>query len=248
MPIIGVLPKGFVAPSWGMPSAAWDGLVFYAKPPSFAPIARLSQGATPTQAAAEIEALVAASTADGPICAVINGLAVSRSSDRGIAGLYVPRRTVARPSGVTASPDGGASGCEWNRGQRKLAGGQVLLALEAALGVILVLAAAGAVRSLAKLVEEGVGLDPRGLYRVGLISAPGATSGPRLTPGERLDNYKGLLMQSQTLPGVAGVAGADSVVGSGEAPMRSFSTDREIPGGRYEVSAGYFWVAGSPRG
>ena len=42
------------------------------------------------------------------------------------------------------------------------------------------------------------------------------------------------------------VAGGDSIVGSGATAMRGFSTDRNIRGGRFEVSGGYFAALRSP--
>mgnify|MGYP003377511532 FL=1 len=60
VPIIGVLPRGFVAPSWAMASAAWDGLAMFSSPQTVAPVARLAPGATTDQATAEIGALIAA--------------------------------------------------------------------------------------------------------------------------------------------------------------------------------------------
>lgn len=361
VPIIGVLPEGFVAPSWAMASAAWDGLAFYAKPRSIAPLARLSPGATPEQAAAEIERLVAAlgprlrdarTPADAPLpyirvdtlestlfernadqaavvaaaaclvlllaCANLAGLMMTRGRSRerelalrvalgasrrrivtttlveagvlclggaaaavlaltwagGVVRSVLPplmaRYAIAQTdwravtAAVTASlvctvlaglwpglraarlrPTDALVSANGTGGHRRVAGGRVLLGLEAAFGVVLVLAAVGAVRSFANLVSEGVGLNPRGLYSVRLLPAPNAAPGPRLTPGEQLVNYQTRLMQSRTLPGVAGVAGADSVVGSGEAPLRGFSADRNMRGGRYEVSGGYFALLGA---
>jgi putative ABC transport system permease protein len=305
VPIIGVLPKGFVAPSWGMPSATWDGLALYAKPPAFAPIARLAPGATAAQATEEIRALVSAlgprvrapsAPADAPLpainvdpleselferfseqaaivaaaaglvlllaCANLAGLMVTRGRSRErelalrvalgatrsrivmttlvetgmvclagavaavgalilaadivrlalpplmaryalpatdwravtvtlvaalactlLAGLWPALRAAClRPTEalLTASGTGG---------HRRLAGSRSILAIEAALGMVLVLGAAGTVRSFANLLNEGVGLDPRGLYGVSVLRTPGSPAPARKAPQEALDEY-----------------------------------------------------------
>jgi putative ABC transport system permease protein len=362
VPIIGVLPKGFVAPAWVAPSGAWDGLVFYATPMPLAPIARLSPGASPAQAAAEIETLVATleprlrdprrPAAEGPLpyirvellestlfensaeqaalvaaaaalvlllaSANLAGLMLTRGRSRerelalrvalGASRLRIVTATLVEAgvlclAGTTVAVFaliwGGEvvrsllpplmarytlAGTDWravtvaivaslvctvlaglwpglrasrlrptdalvsssgSAGHRKVAGGRVLLGLEAAFGVVLVLAAVGTARSFSNLLSEGVGLDPRGLYAVRLTAAPGTPPAPRLTPAEQLTNYHARLAQSRTLPGVIGVAGADSVVGTGSAPLRGFSRDQSMRGGRYEVSAGYFALLGT---
>lgn len=66
--IIGVLPAGFVPPTWTAPDPAWDGLILdYAgwaaiRPEGMitVPVARLAPGATLASARAEVEALVRA--------------------------------------------------------------------------------------------------------------------------------------------------------------------------------------------
>jgi putative ABC transport system permease protein len=58
--IIGILPKGFVSPAWGMADPKWDGFVIGPNPLVIAPIARLRAGHTREAAQAEIDALVAA--------------------------------------------------------------------------------------------------------------------------------------------------------------------------------------------
>jgi len=125
----------------------------------------------------------------------------------------------------------------WKRG--RLRGGRSLLALETALGVLLVVGAAGAVRSLANYAGEDLGFEPADLYRV----AAGAT--PRLAPAESLARYEQVLDAVLAHPGVIAVAGSDSVVTSPATPMRGFSSDRTIRGGRYEITSGYFGAIGS---
>ena len=360
VPIIGVLPRGFVAPAWAAPSAAWDGLVFSPEPWPLAPIARLRPGATAAQAAAEIDTLVATlaprlhdprrpqaplpfirvdpleSTvfeASAKPAAVVAGAAalVLLLASANLAGLMFTRgrsrerelalrvalgasrlrivtatlvevgvlclagaavavlflawageilrallppllaryalagtdwRAVAaaivaslvctvlaglwpglrasrvRPTDALVSAGGSAA-------HRKVAGARMLLGLEAAFGVVLVMAAVGTTRSFSNLLSEGVGLEPRGLYAVRLMPTPGAPPAPRLSPADQLVGYRARLSESRALPGVIGVAGADSVVGTGEAPLRGFSADQSMAGGRHEVSSGYFALLGT---
>jgi predicted permease len=173
----------------------------------------------------------AAATTDWRTLALIVGTSLGCSLIAGgWAGLRAAR---VRPTDalLTASGSGG---------RRKLAGGSTLLAVEAALGVVLVLGAAGTLRSFANLVDEGVGLDPRGLYTANVLAPPNAPPVPRPSPQESLARYERSLAENLGMPGVIAVAGADSIVGGGAAPMRGFSTDRAIRGGRFEVTAGYF--------
>ncbi|MBK9240808.1 MAG: ABC transporter permease [Acidobacteria bacterium] len=362
VPIIGVLPCGFVAPSWAMASAAWDGLAMFSSPQTVAPVARLAPGATTDQATAEIGALIAAlgprvrgprDRPDTPLpfvrvepleatlfersarqasliavaaglvlllaCANLAGLILARGRVRErdmalrtalgasrariisttvmetglvcalgasaavLASLwtadvlrtvlpplmarYAAAATDSRTVAVTLVASvlcsliaGGWAGLRAARvrptdalltasgsgGRRKLAGGSTLLAVEAALGVVLVFGAAGTLRSFANLLDEGVGLDPRGLYTVNVQAAPSATPAARPSPQDSLARYEQSLLESVGLPGVIAVAGGDSIVGSGATAMRGFSTDRNIRGGRFEVSGGYFAALRSP--
>ena len=356
VPIIGVLPRGFVAPVWATPSAAWDGLALFAAPPPLAPVARLTPGATPEQATAELGSLIAAlgprvrgprDRPDAPLpfvraellestlfdrsaeqasliavaaglvlllaCANLAGLILARGRARErdmalrtalgasrarLIGTSVMETGVVCAIGATAAVIASlwaadvlqatlpplmaryaAAATDWRSvtmvaiaslscsliaglwaglraarvrptdalltasgsgGRRRLAGGSTLLGVEAALGVVLVVAAAATLRSFANLMNEGVGLDPRGLYTANLLAPPAAPPVPRPSPQESLARYERTLEENRGMPGVIAVAGADSIVGGGAAPMRGFSADRTIRGGRFEVSAGYF--------
>jgi predicted permease len=356
VPIIGVLPRGFVAPVWATPSAVWDGLVLFAAAAPLAPVARLTAGATPEQATAELGSLIAAlgprvrgprDRPDAPLpfvraellestlfdrsaeqasliaaaagvvlllaCANLAGLILARGRARErdmalrtalgasrarIIGTSVMETGVVCAIGATAAVvaslwtadvlqamlpplmaryatiatdgrtvalaviaslscsliAGGWAGLRAARvrptdalltasgsgGRRRLAGGSTLLGVEAALGVVLVVAAAATLRSFANLMNEGVGFDPRGLYTANLLAPPDAPPAPRPAPQESLARYERTLEASRGMPGVIAVAGADSIVGGGAAPMRAFSKDGTIRGGRFEISAGYF--------
>jgi predicted permease len=121
----------------------------------------------------------------------------------------------------------------------RLPGGRSLLVVEAALGVLLVLGGVLALRTYANLKTEGLGFQPDGLYRLTAL-APA-----RLAPAQGLASYEEILDAVSHVPGVTAVAGSDSVVTSPTAPMRGFSKDGSLKGGRYEVTASYFSAIGT---
>jgi len=123
--------------------------------------------------------------------------------------------------------------------QSRLPGGRILLAIESALGVLLVLAAALAIRSFTTLATESLGYEPRDLYRVSVSGGPG-----RSAAAQSLLEYQELLRLCRDVSNVIAVAGADAVPTSNVTAMRGFSKDRTIRGGRYEVSAGFFQIVG----
>ncbi len=163
------------------------------------------------------------------------------------AGLW-PGFSLARASVVQIVQRPIASG----RGTR-LPGGRSLLVAEAALGMLLATGAALAVTSFVRLAREDLGYQPEGLY---LVSAPrpaAAPSGPAPASGRgggpavpaQLASYEASLRAVADVPGIVGVAGGDSVMATGQAPMQSLSKDRSVRGGRFEVSAGFFHTVGT---
>lgn len=121
----------------------------------------------------------------------------------------------------------------------RLPGGRTLLAIEAALGVVLVLGAALAVRSFVKLSTEDIGYSTDNLYLLTPSYAAGTAGVGKLGP------YQTMLQESAAIPGVVAVAGGDSVLVNGATAMRGFSKDRSLRGGRYEINAGHFSAVGS---
>ena len=124
-------------------------------------------------------------------------------------------------------------------GPSRLRGGASLLAVETAIGVLLVLGALLMLRSFNRLAADDLGFTPEGLYTVN-FPLRGAT------PEEHLALYRQALEALATVAGVLVVGGADSPAGGPNAPMRGFSNDRNLRGGRFEISADYFAAIGAP--
>jgi hypothetical protein len=122
-------------------------------------------------------------------------------------------------------------------------GGGTLLAIEAALGVTLVLSGLLIVRSFANLSGEDLGFQPQGLYAISLRGQAPTTP---LSPEVRLAAYKQLVNLLRTIPGVRAAAGADTPVAAGFAPMAPLTRDDSVPGARFQVSAGYFETIEAP--
>ena len=118
----------------------------------------------------------------------------------------------------------------------RVIGRSSVLAVQATLGILLLLGAVTTVRSFTNLVTEDLGFDPENLYRV---SVPTRRE-------QALAEYEVVLQTAQELPGVLAVAGTDRAITSREAPVRGFSRDRNIRGPRYEVSADYFKALRTP--
>ena len=124
------------------------------------------------------------------------------------------------------------------RGER-LAGGRVLIAVEACLGVMLVVGCLGALRSFVKLTDEDLGFEPANLYLV-------SVSVPRVSQAEAAAAYDQILDTMRQLPGVLAVGGADSVHTHEMTAMSSYSDGGRIEGAQFEVSDDYFRTLGSP--
>jgi predicted permease len=121
----------------------------------------------------------------------------------------------------------------------RLRGGSSLLAVETAIGVLLVLGALLILRSFSRLAADDLGFTPDGLYTVA-FPLRGAT------PEQHLALYRQSLEALATVPGIGAVGGADSPAGTPNAPMRGFSNDRNVRGARFEISAEYFDAIGAP--
>jgi predicted permease len=127
----------------------------------------------------------------------------------------------------------------------RLRGARLVLALQAALGVVIVAGAAGMVRSFTNLIDGGVGLQPQGLYGVSVVPPAGAPRPPRAAPADVIEGYARLLATSREIPGVVGVTGGDSLPGGGATALRGATVGADARAGLFEVSAGYFDVLGS---
>ena len=124
-----------------------------------------------------------------------------------------------------------------------LRGGRALLVLESALAVTLVLGGLVIFTTFTRVAGQDLGFRPEGLYAISLRGAPPAAS---LSPEARLVRYRQLLDTLASVPDVHSAAGADSPIASGVPPMHTLTPDDSIPGGRFQISAGYFQVVRTP--
>lgn len=118
-------------------------------------------------------------------------------------------------------------------------GGRALLAIEAALGVALVLSGIVIVRSFTTLSSRDLGFEPRGLYAV---SVRRASDAPVTAPKGKaaVAAYKQLIDMLARMSGVEVAAGADTPIAAGFGPMRGLTNDDSVPGARFQVTANYF--------
>jgi predicted permease len=114
-------------------------------------------------------------------------------------------------------------------------GGRGLLALEAALGAVLVLGSVLTLRSFAELTHDDLGFAPDGLY---VLTA----SLPR---NQQLERHRQVLDVLRNAPSIASIGGADHVPATSEAPVRGFKTERGS-GARIQITSGYFETLQTP--
>jgi predicted permease len=124
------------------------------------------------------------------------------------------------------------------RGRR--AGGRGLLAMEAALSVVLVMAAAATARSLVKLEGTNLGFQPHDLYRV-TIRFPGT-----LSDTERFQRYNQTNDALSHVSGVRQAAWTNDIFLSGSRGWKPFAKGFEGQGARSNVSGGFFETLGTP--
>jgi predicted permease len=125
-------------------------------------------------------------------------------------------------------------------GRFRTVGGRSLLAVEAALGTVLVLGGVMCVRSFVGMTREDLGFVAKDLYTLGI--APAARPGSQQAA---LAWYDEALEAVRTIPGVRSVGGADVVVTSAMAPMRGLSSSYPGQGGRYQITSSYFDTLGT---
>ena len=155
-----------------------------------------------------------------------------------LAALMVPLLAVAGMVQVTrrqawsALPrSSGASGA----GRR----GAVMLAAEAAVAVVLVVAASLMITSFAKAMTLDVGYEPEGLKAVSVVWADRSA-----TPVQRFARSTEILNALRQNRDVGQAGSVDFAPFGGSAPWRGTSSRREIAGGVYEVSHDYAEVMG----
>ncbi|MBP8273992.1 MAG: ABC transporter permease [Acidobacteria bacterium] len=129
-----------------------------------------------------------------------------------------------------------------NRGRSQMRMGRVLLAAEAALGCVLVLGAALALRSLHRMSTESIGINPSDLYTVSLVPTQ-ATTTP-LEPAEQMALMQRNVRALRRVAGVISATGGELDVLSGGAPPRPMAKGLRA-GGRYQVDADNFATYGT---
>jgi predicted permease len=127
--------------------------------------------------------------------------------------------------------------------RHRLPGGRSLLAVESALGVVLVLGAALALRSFVVLATDDPGYEVADLYRVGAPRDP--SSGLTTTSTDSLAQYREMLRAAASIPGVLAVTGGDTVMATRSAYVYAFAEGDAYEGSRMEIDAGFFAVVES---
>jgi len=142
-----------------------------------------------------------------------------------IATIFTSRQTTADPLAALGRTTAGDP-------QRRLRSGRWILAVEAALGVVLVAGAVVTVRNFAGLATTGLGFEPEGTYLLYTRSKPG------LNKVENFDAFQRMLDALRRMPGVIAAAGSPSL------SVTRLSESPFSPQGpsccRWRVSSDYF--------
>jgi predicted permease len=125
---------------------------------------------------------------------------------------------------------------------RRRHAGKAVLAIEAAIGVVLVAGAAVAGRSLAGLLTTDTGFNRHGLYLV-TTEAQGERRGGDDTA--ELARARGILEVLRRQPGVARAAGIDSMPAAGMAPHINVTWDVAGRVGLWEATEAFFETIGA---
>lgn len=123
--------------------------------------------------------------------------------------------------------------------RRDIRGRRVLLALQTAVGCVLVLGAALALRSLMKITSEDLGFSLRGLQ---MVTVSPVTPNPAV-PQRQF--YERAIALMATVPGVEHAGGGDLNLLDGSAPPRPLATGLRL-GARYVVSPDVFSALDTP--
>jgi hypothetical protein len=122
---------------------------------------------------------------------------------------------------------------------RRRFGGRALVAMEAALSVLLVAAAAATGRSLVALEHVDLGFVPDDLYRL-TVRFPTAQDA-----NQGFDRFTRTLAVVNALPGVREAAGTNDSFLNGSAGWKAFGPGFERRGARSNVTGGYFETVGA---
>jgi predicted permease len=114
----------------------------------------------------------------------------------------------------------------------RLRGSRGLLAVEAAVGVMLVTGAATTVRSFATLTRTDLGFEPNNLYRV-------SVGWPNGVPGAQFEQTAGIVQALNSAPGVTSAAAVDINPLSGAIGMNALGPGLKGTS-RWRVTSGFF--------
>lgn len=124
-------------------------------------------------------------------------------------------------------------------GRRVRGAGRQVLAVEAALGVTIVLAAAVSVRSFTDLARTPVHFEPADLYWIGVRI-------PQKDASLNFESYRQALDVIRTEPGVRMAAGSDPALPSSPSTSSRFAADFGTTCCRWQITDGLFETLGTP--
>jgi predicted permease len=162
--------------------------------------------------------VVGAALAGGLVASLVAGLLPAWRASR------IDALAILQRSGATARA-------------HRLRGGQAMLAVQAALGVLFVAGAAVMVRNFAGMAQADFGFEPRGLYEVNVRLADDAGAGGQTT---RIDAaYPRILSVLRDLPGVTDAGATDTMPASGAAMPRGVQFDDGTQVGVWQMGDGF---------
>ncbi len=118
-------------------------------------------------------------------------------------------------------------------------GGQLLMAAEIALAVVLVAGAGLMIRSFARITAVDLGFNPDGLVTMEVLPL-------ERTPAERKEYYRALLQQLRTVPGISSAGLVDNfALGDGTSFSSVVVSGQSMRATVFEVLPGYFETIGA---
>jgi hypothetical protein len=156
-----------------------------------------------------------------------------------IAGGIVPAWRASRTNLIAVLQTGAGAAGHARAGRA----GRVLLAFEAAVGVVLVAGAAVVLRSFIGLATADIGFEPAGLH---VVHPPRAGRGGQ-DKAANLAHFRGILDVIRRHPGVLAAGGVDSMPAGGGSPImgsRNWNGDG-VDAGLWQLTDGFFNAIGA---
>jgi predicted permease len=125
---------------------------------------------------------------------------------------------------------------------RRNRAGQVVLGIEAALGVVLVFGAAVTTRSFAGLVMTDLGLETERLHVVRIVPTGNRRGGDDASERAR---YLGVLETLRRRPGIVAAGGVDSMPAQGAAPWSGAEWEPGVRAGVWQITDGLLAALGA---